>query len=253
MNRIMKRAIRLLIMVVCGMLTGCYVVDFARPEGKPSNQWVYDIYRQIEIKRSNAADVLMLFGTPDFALLSQSKSAVVLAGQKKKGYKMWFDMVSFEENALIANRKYVFISDEKPRQLFVEPWEGVYFDCQMVLPKKILDEPYANENSRRIAILEQVGENARTDTADVGIDNRDIVICGMIIGQALDKAGVEFDDSPALASRLSEPKGFEFQHPGYKTGRLFMNIDGDVVMLKLRLGSFAKKLKVSFEMPLKTD
>ena len=247
------KTIRLLTLAFCGMLTGCYVVDFAKPEGKPSNQWVYDIYRQIEIKRSNAADVLMLFGTPDFALLSQSKSAVVLAGQKKKGYKMWFDMVCFEENDLIANRKYVFISDEKPRQLFVEPWEGVYFDCQIVLPKKILDEPYANENARRIAILKQVGEDSRTDTADVGIDNKDIAVCGMLISQALDTAWVEFDESPALASRLSEPKGFEFQHPSYKTGRLFMNIDGDVVMLKLRLGSFAKKLKVSFELPLKTD
>jgi hypothetical protein len=247
------KTIRLLILVICGLAAGCAVVDFVKPEGKPSNQWVYDIYRQIEVKKSNAADVLMLFGTPDFALLSQSKSAVVLAGQKKKGYKMWFDMVSFEENDLIANRKYVFISDEKPRQLFVEPWEGVYYDCQMVLPKKILDEPYANENARRIAILKQVSEDTQRDTADVGIDNKDIAVCGMIIGQALDTAGVEFDESPALASRLTEPKGFEFQHRSYKTGRLFMYIDDDVVTLKLRLGSFAKKLKISFEMPLKTD
>jgi hypothetical protein len=249
----MVKAIRLIILTVCGMVAGCSVVEFAKPEGRPSNQWVYDIYRQIEVKKSNAADVLMLFGRPDFALLSQSKSAIALAGEKKKGYKMWFDMVCFEENELIANRKYVFISDEKPRQLFVEPWEGVYYDCQMVLPKKILDEPYATENARRIAILKQVGEDSRRDTADVGADNKDIAICGMVVGQAIDTAGVKLDESPALAQRLTEPKGFEFQHPGYKTGRLFMNIDGDIVTLKLRLGSFAKKLKVSFERPLKTD
>jgi hypothetical protein len=235
------------------MLAGCYVADFVKPEGRPSNQWVYDIYRQIEVKKSNAADVLMLFDRPDFALLSQSKSIIVLAGEKKKGYKMWFDMVCFEENDLYALRKYVFISDEKPRQLFVEPWEGVYYDCQMVLAAKILEEPYADENARRIAILKQVGEDSRRDTADVGADNKDIAICGMIIGQAIDTAMVNLDESPALASQLTEPKGFEFEHPGYKTGRLFMNIDGDVVTLKLRLGSFAKKVYVTFEKPLKTD
>ena len=57
----------------------------------------------------------------------------------------------------------------------------------------------------------------------------------------------------ALGIEMIEPKGFEFSHPGYAAGRLFMNIDGDVVTLKLRLGSFAKKVYVTFEKPLKTD
>ena len=80
-------------------------------------------------------------------------------------------MVAFDENELIAKRKYVFICDERPKQLFVEPWEGVDFDCKMVLPRKVLDEPYANENARRIAILKQVGADTRKDTGEVGADN----------------------------------------------------------------------------------
>lgn len=247
------KTMRLLLLAACGALAGCSIVDFAKPEGKPSNQKVYDTYNQIAIKKSNAADVLTLFGRPDYAVLSQSKSIIALSGVKKQGYKMWFDMAAFEENELIVNRKYVFISDEKPKQLFVEPWEGVYFDCQLTLSKKILDEPYANENARRIAILKQVGENIRKDAAEVGVDNKDLSICGMVVGQALDIAKTRMDESPVMASRLTEPKGFEFQHPSYRTGRLFMSIDGDVVTLKLRLGSFAKKVYATFEKQPKAD
>jgi len=91
-----------------------------KPEGSPSNSQIYTMYRQTVLQQSTSADVLMLFGRPDYALLSQSKSIIALAGEKKKGYKTWFDMVAFDENELIARRKYVFISDERPRQLFVE-------------------------------------------------------------------------------------------------------------------------------------
>ncbi|MGD0078193.1 MAG: hypothetical protein ABSB91_06165 [Sedimentisphaerales bacterium] len=247
------KTIRLLILVVCGLLAGCSIVDFFKPEGKPSNQKIYETYRQIALKKSNAADVLTLFDKPDYALLSQSKSIIALAGDKKKGYKMWFDMVAFEENELYALRKYVFISDEKPRQLFVQPWEGVYYDCQMVLSKKVLDEPYANENARRIAILKQVGEDSRRDAADVGADNKDIAICGMVIGQAIDAARVKLDESPALATKLNRPSGLEFTHPGYDKGVLMMVADGDTVTLHLALGSFAKKWKLSLEKKIKEE
>jgi hypothetical protein len=55
-------------------------------------------------------------------LISQSKSIIAAVGQSKKGYKTWFDMVAFDESELTARRKYVYIADERPKQLFVEPW-----------------------------------------------------------------------------------------------------------------------------------
>ena len=244
------KMIRLTVLVFCGLLAGCQVVEFIKPAGPPSNQEIYDVYSQITLEQSTSADVILLFAKPENGLISQSKSIIAQAGQKKKGYKSWFNMASFDENSLIVNRKYVFIVDERPKQLFVEPWEGVFFDCRIVLPKEVLDEPYANDNARRIAILKHVGDITRTDTDEVGADNKVIATDGMMVGQAIDTATVKLDTSPALAARLTEPEGFEFEHISFDKGRLRLTVDGDVATVKIQLGSYAKKWKVMLEKPV---
>jgi hypothetical protein len=229
------------------------VVEFFKPEGPPANEEIYAIYRQTTLNRSTSADVLALYARPELGLISQSKSIIAQAGQKKKGYKSWFNMVAFDENELIVKRKYVFIVDERPKQLFVAPWEGVNFDCRMVLPKEVLDEPYANENAKRIAILNQVRESTRADAKDVGADNQIILRCGVIISQAIDALGVKLDASPAMAAGLSDPEGLEFEDMSFDKGRMRLITEGDVVTVRMRLGSFAKKWKVSFEEPVEAE
>lgn len=248
------KAIRLSVLLVIGLVAGCSdPVAFFKREGPPTNQRVYDVYASTTLNRSTSSDVLAAFGTPGYGLLSQSKSIIALVGQKKQGYKTWLNMVAFDESEPIARRRYVFISDEKPRQLFVTPWEGVYFDCQMVLPKEVLAEPYANENARRIAILKQVGADTRKDAGEIGKDNKDVDICGMVIGQAIDAVLVKLKESPSLATLLSEPKGLEFVHASYDKGKLRMVITGDEVTVGLRMGSFAKKVWVTFEKPVHVE
>lgn len=241
---------RAVIVVVCCLAGGCEPGDpfvFFTPEGPPSNKQIYAQYRQTTLKQSTSAEVLSLFGTPKYALLSQSKSIAALAGTTEQGHKMWFNMVSFDESELIAKRKYYFIYNEKPKQLFVEPWEGLDFGCQMVLSKEILDEPYADENARRIAILKKVDADTRKDTSEIGTDNATLSISGVMAGQAMESLLNKLDGSPALAARLSEPNGIEFGHTGFDKGRIRMVIDNDVVTVKMRLGSFEKRGKASFE------
>jgi hypothetical protein len=241
------KALRTSILLACGLVAGCSVLEFFTPAGPPSYQQIYAVYKQTVLKQSTSADVLAAFGRPKYELLSQSKSIIASAGQKKKGQKTWFNMVAFDESELIANRKYVFIVDERPKQLFAEPWEGVDFDCKMVLPRKVLDEPYANENARRIAILKQVGADTRKDTKEVGADNEVVGTCGMIVGQAIDTVTVKLDGSPALAARLTDPNGLEFSHTSFDKGLLRMVVDDDVATVRVRLGSFAKGGKITFE------
>jgi len=248
--------IRLTVLLVCGLLAGCEsagdFIGLGKPEEPPSNQEIYDVYDKVFLKKSTSADVLTAFGNPEYALLSQTKNIIARTGSKKKGYKGWFNVVTFDEDELIAKRKYVLISDERPKQLFVEPWEGVYFDCQMVLPKEVLEEPYANENAKRIAILKQIVTDARKDTDEIGADNKDVEKYGFIVGQSMDIVFIKLNESPAYAARLSEPGGLEFEHLSYDKGRLYMTVKDDVVKVDLRLGSFAKKVKVSFEKPIRT-
>ena len=232
-------------------LYGCAVVDFATPEMPPYNKEIARSYHQMELKRSSAADVLGMIYLPEHELLSQSKSVVASLGQKKrKGFKMWLKMAAFDENELVAKRKYLFIEDERPKFLLVEPWEGAEFDCEMVLETEVLDEPYANDSAKQIAILKAVKENVRKDVDEVGSDNKNIAICGMIINQGLEAALVKLDQSPVLAMKLGEPSGLKYGHMSYKTGKIRMVLTDDVVEVQMMLGSFAKKWKVDVEKAL---
>ncbi|MGA2678981.1 MAG: hypothetical protein ABSF37_06735 [Sedimentisphaerales bacterium] len=237
------KTMRALVLVLCCLAAGCEAVVLVTPEGPPTNKQIYTQYRQTTLKQSTSADVLSRFGTPKYALLSQSKSIAALGGTTKEGHKIWFNMVTFDENDLMAKRKYYFISNERPKQLFVEPWEGLDFGCQMVLSKEILGEPYADENARRIAILKKVDADTRKDTSEIGADNAMLSLGGMMAGQGMESLLTKLDASPALAVRLSEPNGLEFEHINFDKGKLRMVIDNDIVTVKMRLGSYEKRGK----------
>ena len=231
-------------------LCGCVAVDVAEfftPAGPPDCNEAYEGYYKTELKTSNSADVLTMINLPEYELLSQSKSVVASVGQKKKGYKTWFKMVAFDENEMTARRKYFFVVDERPKALFVEPWEGVRFDSEVVLESEVLDEPYADENARRIAILRWVLENFRKDIDEVEQDNKTLAISGMLVNQAFEAVLVKLDSSPALATELSDEGGLGFEHISFDKGKIRMVIADDIVSIKIRLGSFTKKLKISFE------
>ena len=216
---------------------GCAVVEFLTPEGPPHNVEIAKSYYQTKLKMSTSADVLTTIHKPKYELLSQSKSVIVSVGQKKKGRKIWLNMVAFDENELTAMRKYLFVIDEKPKSLLVliMPRRKLMFDSEIVLQADVLDKPYTNENARRIAILKQVQKNAREDIKEVSPDNKMIVVCGMLINQSLEASLVKLNSSPVLASGLSEPAGVEFSHMSLDKGKIQMVVSDDIVSVKIRM------------------
>lgn len=225
-------------------LCGCVLVDigeFLTPGGKPSDKQIVSNYEQTELKVSRAADVLTQVHMPEYELLSKSKSIIACQGKKRRKWEIWFNAVAFDENELTAKRKYLFIVNERPKKLFTEPWQGVRFDCETVLEGDVLDEPYANENARRVAILKRVLDDFRKDMDEVSSDNKKLKICRMMVNQSLETVLLKLDSSPALASKLSEPEGVSFSHINLDRGRIQMTRVDDVVKIKMRLGSFTKK------------
>jgi len=137
-----KRLKALALIVCLGLIVlftvSCVVADtyyLVKPEGKPSDKQVAKAYNMTELQKSTAADVLPLLYTPQATteLLSQSTKVLAVQGEKNDGYKMWFTLIAFDENDLLAKRKYLMIENEKAKILFTEPWEGMRFDCQMIL------------------------------------------------------------------------------------------------------------------------
>jgi len=230
----------LLVVGCCLSLCGCAVLDFVKPDSPPYYRQLWETYNHIKLEESTAADVLSIIRSSEYELLSQSKSVIASLGQKKKTYHTWLNMVVFDENKLTAKRKYLLVINEKPKILFAEPWEGLTYDCEMELEPEVLDEPYSNENARRITILKQVRKNAREDIAEVSSDNKMVDICGMVINQALEAVLVKLDRSPAAASKLNEPAGVKFEHIGFNKGKIQMVVEDDIVTVKIMLGSFVR-------------
>lgn len=231
------RVVKLLAVLCLCALCGCSVgdqVDFASPGDKELS----NVYRETKLKESTSADVLELIVKPEQGLLSQSKSVIAWQGTNKKGYKLWFNMVAFDENALTVKRKSFFVVDEKAESLLIWPRRRLVFDTEMVLEPKVLNEPYANENAKRIAILKQVTENMRQDVAEVSVDNKRIGICGMLINQTLGTVLQKLEESPVLALKLSDPNGFKFDHLTLGEGKIVMNVTDDIADVKVKLGSF---------------
>jgi hypothetical protein len=237
------RVTKLLAVLCCCALCGCSVVEYFRPEKPPYDEELSYGYYQTKLKESSSADVLTTIYRPEYEMLSQSKSVIASFGQKKKGHKLWCNIVAFDENELTARRKCFFLVDERAKSLSVVPSRRLSFDIETVLKKELLEEPYANENARRTAILRYVLENIRRDVDEVAPDNKMIGICGMLINQTLETVLHRLDESPVLAAKLSDTKGFGFDHITLGKGHILMNVTDDIVEVKVRISSLVWKLE----------
>lgn len=230
------RAAKILVVSCLCALCGCSVVD--QIAASPSEKEISNAYRQTTLKESTSADVLEAIAKPEQGLISQSKSVIATQGTNKKGYKLWFDMVAFDENKLTAKRKSFFVVDEKKESVLVWPRRKLVFDTEMVIEPKVLNEPYANENAKQIAILKQVAENMRKDVAEVSPDNKKIAICGGLVNQTLGTVLYRLEESPVLASRLSDPNGLDFDHMTLGKGKITMNVTDDIADVNVRLDNY---------------
>jgi hypothetical protein len=241
------RILFLFSVVLCFALSCCWLIDFKdfmTPEGPPKLKEIAKTYYLTELRKSTAADVLPLLYMPQYSLLSQSTSILAAQGEKKKGYKLWFTMVRFDENDLLAKRKYLMVADEKPKVLIpTQPWAGMRFDGRLVLEGEVLEEPYADENARRIAMLKFAREAIHDDIAEVKEDNKAYEVCGAMINQSIEATLTVLEHTPALAVRLSDEKGLDFEHRSFDRGKIGMTSDERTVTIRIRVGSFTGSFK----------
>jgi hypothetical protein len=222
--------------LLLAFFAGCETVRYFKPAERPFDKELAEGYELTRLKESSSADVLGIIGKPEYELLSQSKSVVASVGQKKDGHAIWLNMAAFEENSLFATRKYFFFIDEKIRRLLYDPARKLRFFSEMVLERELLDKPYADENARRIVIIEKVLENVRRDIDSVSPDNEMLNICGMMISQTLETVLQKLSRSPVLAGRLSTASGLEFEHITLGKGFISLGVAGDIVSVNVKVG-----------------
>ena len=234
-----------LTVLCCVFFCGCFgseeVFERVWSEGKPYTGDLPDAYDRIDLKETTSADTLTFIQRkkPEIELLSQSESIVASFGEKKETKQFWVTMVAFNEDNFTAERKYFLAIDEKPWHIFAEG-QRLRFDTEMVFGAEQLDAPYSNENARRIAILQQILENSRSDILAVRSDSRVLNASAMIINQTMERLLYIFDKSPARAAWLNRRDGLEFDHPTMGWGKVRMVFDDDLVKVKIKIGRVAR-------------
>jgi len=110
------------------------------------------------------------------------------------------------------------------------------FDAELVLDLKILEEPYADRNALRIAILREILTRFSEDAGELTFDSRTLMSASMMVKQVLNIVLTKLEQSPALAIHLPKMGGLDFDHMNFGPGRIRMLIEDDIVKVKVKVG-----------------
>lgn len=215
---------------------------------KPADESLDTGYRLTVIKQSNPTSVLAAIHKPEEELLSQSGNVVISWGEKRGGKQVWFNMVRFDENNLYAQRKYFFAVDEKPLKWPMVDKEFLRLEAEVVLDKDVLEEPYANNNLRRIGFIKQILADFKEDVSEVRSDNIRIDEASLMVNQMIGRALFVLDKSNALATRLNTEEGMEIDHPTLGKGHIWLTTRADVTELKVLIKNRYEKWENPFNL-----
>lgn len=228
----MKNLVCMIVLVMTAILmTGCC-------QSLDKYEDVFDRYYTTTLKVSTSADVLAQIQNTDDELLSQSESVVAAWGKEEhKDRTHWFNMVTFDENAMTAVRKYGFILEEtNPGSWNRAPKPALRFDAELVLDENILNTAYANNNEKNIAIIRYVLEQFHGDAEELTFDSRTLRSSTIMVEQALKRVLNDLMLSPANAAYLARMEGVPFDHSTLGESRIRMLIEEDTVKLKIKCG-----------------
>jgi len=215
-------------------------------------------YNATQLGRSTSLEVLNVARDPAYqfdpdqveqVLLTQSDTVIGYSGRSDDTRKTWLNLIAFDEYRMTARRKYFFCIDERAERspdgsnrLLVPPRRGILFDAQFIIDPEVLTTPYATEESLRAAILQWLaGQFARDVTALVG-DPKDpaqgseaILLAGAMVNQVFQGVLVQLDKSPGLARNLSDERGIAFPHMSLDEGRIRLQTQNDLAVVKVRV------------------
>jgi hypothetical protein len=229
-------------MLVTAFFAGCGIeepLERVSKEPKPYTYKLPEAYRNIELKQTTSAEVLENIKLNKDELVSQSEGVVCCWSEKKNTYQFWLTMAAFDEEDFTVARKYFLAVDEKPWHLHNEG-QKLRFDCQVILDEQTLNEPYANENEKRIAIVKKLLEIIRSDFLDVRHDSKVVDTGAMMTNQTIERILYVLGQSPQLATRLVEEDGMKFDHMTLDGGKVRLILCKNVAILKIRIGKLNK-------------
>ncbi|MBW8015899.1 MAG: hypothetical protein FVQ82_06905 [Planctomycetes bacterium] len=207
----------------------------------------FNQYYRTALKVSTSADVISMIGAEGEARIL-GENAVASCGEAKKGSVIWFNAVAFDDDTSRAFRKYAFVANPKAKGFGMAKTQTMRFDAKLVINIDVLNEPHANDNARKIAVLKSLLKDFSGDLKPLEKDSSVLKSGSLMVKQLLKGLIYKLEASPARAGDLEKFTGMDFDHMTLDKGKARMVIDNGVVELKVMTGStiknFNKKLDV---------
>jgi len=196
------------------------------------------VYDQTKVKKSLTLDVLPRIEQLEGGLLSQSENVAASQGKSKDGYKTWFTLIAFHPYELSVMRKYFFVVDERVEN---RRKRGLRFDCELFLGGQELEKLHAAKGGRQAALLIGVLGHLQKDITELAggaaQDSRMLDVRVLLIKQVFDTFLLDLERLPHLATRLGDPGGVEFDHLNFGKGKIYLGAEGNIAVVKVRLGA----------------
>ncbi len=198
---------------------------------------IFDRFYLTNLRHTTSSDLLPVIQKPDRELLGQNSNVIASFGDDHDGLMSWFNMVVFDDQNLTAARKYAFLIDEKTHSFYImKAPQKLRIDAQAVVDPMVLAGPYADDNARRIAVLQWLGKQFASDSRKVAGSGQILSNSAMVVRQALTGILDLMTANPAQAAGLSEYDGVKFDHMNLGPGHIRMLIEDDIVKLKIKAG-----------------
>lgn len=194
------------------IIWSCMVVMLVLSAGCRSSKSIQldEYFRQIEVGRSNATDVLNML--PEEGMLHTTSSVSIL---NKKGWSREVGIVTFNQADSLVQRK-IYLRRHSDLLL-----ERIYLFIQTVVPAEVLEEPYENDMRKHVAILRHCHETMIEDVKPFAEDQETVSQMGLA-RTGLGLGILKLADQPRDADQLLQSGGFKFKHS--TLGRCQLNL-----------------------------
>jgi hypothetical protein len=204
-------------------------------EEKPYTSQLPENYHKIEVNKSSSAEVLSVIHREDKEFLSQSESIIASSGVRKKGSQLWYSLIAFDEESLLVSRKYFMAADEKSHHLFAED-QKFFFDAVLSTPQEIMNEPYPDNNTRKLELIKYIDDQFSEDSLALVPDSKTFHSGVLMTKQTLNTLVNKFEASPAQLANIHKPEGLPFDHMNFDGGRVRMLVDNELLRLRIKVG-----------------
>jgi hypothetical protein len=223
-------------------LAGCAWTarGLSAPE-KPSPQDLLATFNDTALGKSTSGDALAAVRYPEFQLVVNGQNGLAVSGPRTAGSRTWLTLFSFGDSLTVSG-KYFFLINDKPTAFMYKKFIRARLDAEKIITPEVLAKNYSDEEARNVAILSDILTGFGAAAKEVKVSDTRTRSCAMAVHDLLSQILAKLAASPSEAMHFDNPAGIAFDHATMGPGRFRMIVEGDVVKLKVIVGSVSEDM-----------